>query len=171
MAAAAYAATEPVPTADCEAAAGLRPRFLGVLGGSCSDFRLRPRRTLAIAACTNGAPGSVLGATKGIFTRSFPGLFSTTRFTATPSVACRTLPLPFGRPLPRPEGLTTLGFFGGLFSLRDGLPRPVTVKSKSLGSVEVSPTFWKYAMSSTLERKAFPSGLKNKNKSFTMTVI
>lgn len=158
MAAAAYAAAEPVPTADCEVAAGLRPHFLGVLGGSCSDFRLRPLRTLATGT------GSVLGATKGIFTRSFPGLFSITRFTATPSVACRTLPLPFGRPLPRPEGLTTLGFFEGLFSLREGLPRPVTVKSKSLGSVVVSPTFWKYAMSSTLERKAFPSGLKKQKQ-------
>lgn len=31
---------------------------------------------------------------KGILTNSLPGVFSTTRFMATPSVACRTFPLP-----------------------------------------------------------------------------
>lgn len=31
---------------------------------------------------------------KGILTSSFPGVFSTTRFMATPSVACRIFPLP-----------------------------------------------------------------------------
>lgn len=51
--------------------------------------------------------------------------------------------VPLGRPRPRPDGFTTLGFLGGRFSRRDGLPRPVTVKSKSFGSVVVSPTFWK----------------------------
>lgn len=130
---------------------------------------------------------------KGIFTNSFPGVFSTTRFMATPSVACRTFPLPtdiqnscraqqipktrvqlsskvkiclfsvpLGRPRPRPDGFTTFCFLGGRFSRREGLPRPVTVKSKSLGSVVVSPTFWKYAISSTLERNAFPSELSRK---------
>lgn len=132
----------------------------------------------------------------GILTNSFPGVFSTTRFMATPSVACRTFPLPtdkqdmqnscraqqipkkrvhlsskvqirlvsvpLGRPRPRPDGFTTFCFFGGRFSRREGLPRPVTVKSKSLGSVVVSPTFWKYAISSTLERNAFPSELSRK---------
>ena len=51
--------------------------------------------------------------------------------------------IPLGRPRPRPDGFTTLGALGGRFSRREGLPRPVTVKSKSLGSVVVSPTFWK----------------------------
>lgn len=31
---------------------------------------------------------------KGILTSSLPGVFSTTRFMATPSVACRIFPLP-----------------------------------------------------------------------------
>lgn len=125
-------------------------------------------------------PGVASALPVGIFTSSLPGVFSTTRFMATPSVACRIFPLPamygetmkqvkthkcgtqtepqassrahkfllparvpLGRPRPRPDGFTTLGFLGGRFSRRDGLPRPVTVKSKSFGSVVVSPTFWK----------------------------
>lgn len=55
----------------------------------------------------------------------------------------QVLSVPLGRPRPRPDGTTTFGFLGGRFSRREGLPRPVTVKSKSLGSVVVSPTFWK----------------------------
>lgn len=45
----------------------------------------------------------------------------------------------------------------------------MTVKSKSLGSVVVSPTFWKYAISSTLERNAFPSELSRKAEMSVVT--
>lgn len=134
----------------------------------------------SLARTLEAGPGVASALPVGIFTSSLPGVFSTTRFTATPSVACRIFPLPamsgetrkgvkvrkceteseaqplprgykfllparvpLGRPRPRPDGFTTLGFLGGRFSRRDGLPRPVTVKSKSFGSVVVSPTFWK----------------------------
>lgn len=136
-----------------EAEAGFLPRFLGAVcggvGSSCSDFLFLPGRDLATRAgdttfeAVEVVPVEDSALPKGILTSSLPGVFSTTRFIATPSVACRIFPLPFGRPRPRPDGFTTLTFFGGRFSRREGLPRPVTVKSKSFGSVVVSPTFWK----------------------------
>lgn len=136
-----------------EAEAGFLPLFLGAVcgggGSSCSDFLFLPGRDLGTMAgdTTFEAVEVVLvedsALLKGILTSSLPGVFSTTRFMATPSVACRIFPLPLGRPRPRPDGFTTFGFLGGRFSRREGLPRPVTVKSKSLGSVVVSPTFWK----------------------------
>lgn len=154
--------------APADAEAGFLPRFLGAVCGctsSCSDFLFLPGRDLGTTVgvttfeVVEVVPEVDSALPKGILTNSLPGVFSTTRFMATPSVACRTFPLPLGRPRPRPDGFTTFCFLGGRFSRREGLPRPVTVKSKSLGSVVVSPTFWKYAISSTLERNAFPSEL------------
>lgn len=136
------------------AEAGFLPRFLGVVcggaGSSCSDFLFLPGRDLVDTwagdttfEAVEVVPVVDSALLKGILTNSLPGVFSTTRFMATPSVAWRIFPLPLGLPRPRPDGLTTFGFLGGRFSRREGLPRPVTVKSKSLGSVVVSPTFWK----------------------------
>lgn len=147
---------------------GFRPRFLGMAWGSASAFRFLPGRliTMTWAEVVAPAPSALLPgeAWKGILTSSFPGLFSRTLFTCTPSDAAAlglAVPLPLGRPrpLPVPGALGDLGFLGGFCSRREGLPLPVTVKSKSLGSREVSPTFSKYAINSTLERKAFPWGL------------
>lgn len=136
---------------DVHANAGFLPRFLGAVcgavGSSCSDFRFLPGRAFGTRAgdvaleVVDVGPPDDSPLLKGILTSNFPGVFSTTRFMATPSVTCRIFPLPFGRPRPRPDGFTTFGFLGGRFSRREGLPRPVTVKSKSLGSVVVSPTF------------------------------
>lgn len=136
-----------------DAEAGFLPRFLGAVcgeaGSSCSDFLFLPGRDLGTKAgdatfeAVEVVPVEDSALPKGILTSSLPGVFSTTRFMATPSVACRIFPLPLGRPRPRPDGFTTFGFLGGRLSRREGLPRPVTVKSKSFGSVVVSPTFWK----------------------------
>lgn len=76
--------------------------------------------------------------------------------------------IPLGRPRRRGEGLAALGVLvGGRFSRRDGLPLPVTVKSKSLGSLVMSPTLWKCAISSTLERNALPSELHKTHTNIT----
>lgn len=133
---------------------GFRPRFLGTAWGSDSGFRLRPGRLITMTCAEVVAPpvpsafAPIEDDCKGILTSSFPELFSITLFTCTPSEAVPlglVEPLPLGRPRPRPVPvvLGALVFLGGFCSRREGLPRPVTVKSKSLGSREVSPTFSK----------------------------
>lgn len=80
-----------------EAEAGFLPRFLGAVcggaGSSCSDFLFLPGWDFVDTRAGDAAfeaaevvplEGSAL---KGILTSSLPGVFSTTRFMATPSVA------------------------------------------------------------------------------------
>lgn len=78
-----------------EAEAGFLPRFLGAVcaggGRSCSAFLFLPGRPFLGTAVGGVAFEAEVpmedSPLKGILTRSLPGVFSTTRFIATPSVA------------------------------------------------------------------------------------
>lgn len=62
------------------------------------EFGLQMSRASRPSAPTleavEAVPGVASALPAGIFTSSLPGVFSTTRFMATPSVACRIFPLP-----------------------------------------------------------------------------